>query len=266
VPEVRTGPIFGLVGQVVLFAVLTQTVGLGVAGWLVGTGYGVITCVALSRGLHRSAIAALGPADRVTLFRATLVGGVTALTVDSFTRGVPLVVLVAIAAVALALDAVDGQVARRTGTASALGARFDMEVDAFLILVLSCYAARSVGGWVLAIGAMRYAYGAATGALPWLRGSLPPRYWRKVVAATQGVVLVVVMAGVLPGPLVSVALAGSLGLLVESFGRDVGWRWQHRPVTPSPVTAGRRNVRRGAAASSTLFAQRRVRPTGAVAR
>ena len=39
------------------------------------------------------------------------------------------------------LDAVDGQVARRTGTVSALGARFDMEVDAFLILVLSVYVA-----------------------------------------------------------------------------------------------------------------------------
>ena len=43
--------------------------------------------------------------------------------------------------VALALDGVDGQVARRTGTVSALGARFDMEVDAFLVLVLSVHVA-----------------------------------------------------------------------------------------------------------------------------
>ncbi len=40
--------------------------------------------------------------------------------------------LVALASAALVLDAVDGQVARRTGTATALGARFDGEVDAFL--------------------------------------------------------------------------------------------------------------------------------------
>ncbi|GAA4940924.1 hypothetical protein GCM10023238_03240 [Streptomyces heliomycini] len=42
-------------------------------------------------------------------------------------------------AVALILDGVDGKVARRTGTSTPLGARFDMEVDAFLILVLSVY-------------------------------------------------------------------------------------------------------------------------------
>ena len=95
---------------------------------------------------------------------------------------------------ALVLDAVDGLVARRTGTSSALGARFDMEVDAFLILVLSVYVARSMGAWVLAIGAMRYAYLVATWALVWMRGSPPPRYWSKVVAAIQGVVLAVVAA------------------------------------------------------------------------
>ena len=47
---------------------------------------------------------------------------------------------------ALLLDAVDGGVARRTGTVSGFGARFDMEVDAFLILVLSGYVAGRLGG------------------------------------------------------------------------------------------------------------------------
>jgi phosphatidylglycerophosphate synthase len=143
------------------------------------------------------------------------------------------VVLVTLAAVALALDAVDGKVARRTGTASALGARFDMEVDAFLLLVLSVYVTRPVAGWALAIGAMRYAFVVATWVLPWMRGSLPPRYWRKVVAATQGVVLVFAAADVLPQPLTAAVLAVSLALLVESFGRDVGWLWRHRPLQPS---------------------------------
>ena len=160
-PAVRTGPLIGLTGQLVLLAVLARTVGLGVAGWLAGAAYGLVTCAALTRALNRSGRAALGPADRVTLARATLVGGVAALTVDSFARPAPVAVLVVLATVALVLDAVDGQVARRTGTASALGARFDMEVDAFLLLVLSVYVARPLGGWVLAIGAMRYAYVAA---------------------------------------------------------------------------------------------------------
>jgi phosphatidylglycerophosphate synthase len=206
------------------------TVGLGAAGWLTGVGYGLVTCAALTRGLSRARAGALGPADRVTLTRATLVGGVTALTVDSFDRQVPVGVLVALTVVALVLDAVDGQVARRTRTVSALGARFDMEVDAFLILVLSVYVARPTGGWVLAIGAMRYAFVGASWVLPWMRGALPPRYWRKVVAAIQGVVLVFATADVLPRPLMAAALAASLALLVESFGRDVRWLSRHRPV------------------------------------
>jgi phosphatidylglycerophosphate synthase len=230
-----------LVGQVVLVAALGRTVGLGLAGWLAGLGYGLVLCAVLNRGLDRSGLLSLGPADRVTLTRATLVGGVTALTVDSFVHQRPVVVLVALASVALVLDAVDGSVARHTATASGLGARFDMEVDAFLLLVLSVYAARTVDGWVLAIGAMRYAYVAAGWVLPWLRGLLLPRYWRKVVSATQGVVLVVAAADALPRPLVTAALAVSLALLIESFGRDVGWLWSHR-VVRSP---GRESVRSG---------------------
>src|SRR5262249_35133194 len=142
VPTMRTGPLVGLAGQLVLLDVLARTVGLGAAGWLAGMAYGLVTCAALTRGLHRSGATALRPADPVPLTGATLVGGVAALTVDSLARPAPVGLLVALATVALALDAVDGRVARGTGTASALGARFDMEVDAFLILVLSGYAAR----------------------------------------------------------------------------------------------------------------------------
>jgi phosphatidylglycerophosphate synthase len=237
VRTVRTGPVAGLIGQIVLFAALTGTVGLGVAGWLAGMAYAAVLCAALSRGMHRSGTASLGPADRVTLTRASLIGGVVALTADSFTRQAPVTALVALVVVALVLDGVDGWVARRTGTSSALGARFDMEVDAFAILVLSVYVAGPVGTWVLVIGAMRYAYVAAGWALPWLRGSLPPRYWRKVVAATQGVTLVVATAGVLPQPVVTAALAVALALLAESFGRDVRWLWFQHAATPAVAAA-----------------------------
>ncbi|HEX6756501.1 MAG TPA: CDP-alcohol phosphatidyltransferase family protein [Mycobacteriales bacterium] len=189
-----------------------------------GGSAGLLLYVLLARGL---AGAPLGPADRVTLTRATLAGGVAALAADSFTRPAPVPVLVTLATVALALDWADGRVARRTGTASALGARFDMEVDAFLLLVLSAYVAPAAGVWVLAIGGMRYAYVAAARLLPWLSGPLPPRQWRKVVAAIQGVVLVVAAADVLPRPLTTAALAAALALLAESFGREILWRWHH---------------------------------------
>jgi phosphatidylglycerophosphate synthase len=249
VPTVRTGPVIGLIVQVVLLACLAGKVGLDGAGWLAGITYGTITCAALTWGLHRSGADRLGPADWVTLARATLVGGVAALTVDSFDRPVPVVLLVTLTIVALLLDGVDGQVARRTGTVSALGARFDMEVDASLILVLGAYVMRPFGGWVLTLGLMRYAFVVAIWVLPWMRGTLPPRFWRKVVAATQGVVLVTATAHVLPRSLILTALVAALILLVESFGRDVVWLWVHRPATVAPVPVPAR-VRRAQPAPS----------------
>ena len=231
---VHTGPLIGLIAQLALLVTLAGAVGLSGAGWGVGITCAVITNSALARGLARHGDR-LGPADRVTLTRATLAGGVAALTADSFVRPAPVTTLVALAVVALLLDAVDGWVARRTATVSTLGAHFDMEVDAFLILVLSVYVARSAGGWVLAIGAARYAFVAAGWLLPWMRGPLPLRYWRKVVAATQGVVLTFVATDILPGFLTEAALAVSLALLAESFGRDVWWLWRHRRVEPGPI-------------------------------
>lgn len=225
---VRTGPVIGLLVQTVLLAVLAGTVGLGAAGWVAGLAYGAALCALLSRGMARSGAGALSPADRVTLSRAVLVGGVTALAADSVGRSAPVALMVVLTSVALALDAVDGYTARRTGTTSELGARFDMEIDSFLVLVLCLHVAPSVGGWVLAIGAMRYVFVAASWVLGWMRGSLPPRYWRKVVAAIQGVVLTVAMGDVLPGPLTTVVLLASVALLVESFGRDVVWLWTTR--------------------------------------
>ncbi|MFD0663662.1 CDP-alcohol phosphatidyltransferase family protein [Thermocatellispora tengchongensis] len=156
----------------------------------------------------------------------------TALVVSAaFAPGVPRAPIVALGAAVLLLDWADGQVARRTGTETALGARFDMEVDAFLILVLSAYAAASAGPWALAIGLMRYAWVAAGRAAPWLRAPLPPSLARKAVAAVQGIVLVAAAAGVTPRPVTTAMVAAALALLAWSFGRDgVGlWRTRHRP-------------------------------------
>jgi len=169
-----------------------------------------------------------GPADYVTAVRAVLSAVVALLVIDVLVGGEHTTTIVTLAALALALDLVDGQVARRTGTASAFGARFDMEVDAFLIAVLSVQVAGTYGWWVLLIGAMRYLYAAAAEFLPWLRLSLPPRRSAKVIAAIQGVTLVVAASRLLPDALVRVALALALALLVESFGQDCWAQWRRR--------------------------------------
>src|SRR3954462_6046785 len=184
---------------------------------------------ALSRALHRSRLRSFGPANRVTLGRATLVGGVTALVADSFQDSPPVTLFVGLTAVALILDGVDGKVARATGTSTPLGARFDMEVDAFLILVLSVYVSMSQGPWVLLIGAMRYGFVAAARVWNWLNAPLPPSLARKTVAALQGILLLVAASGYLPHTATFGVVAVALGTLVWSFGRDVLWLWRtHR--------------------------------------
>ena len=229
----------GFVSVLALLGLLALAVGLGGAGWATGVACGLFVNGALARGLAHHGSGGLGPAGRVTLTRAVLVCGIAALTADSFGRSTPVATLVGLTVVALALDAVDGKVARRTGTVSALGARFDMEIDAFLILVLSVYVAPAAGWWVLTIGLARYALLLAERMLPWLRRPVPPRHWRKWVAAIQGIVLVVAAAGVLPAVVSEPALLVALALLAESFGRDVWWLWRQRNSAELPVVADR---------------------------
>ncbi|WP_336317913.1 CDP-alcohol phosphatidyltransferase family protein [Streptomyces lavendofoliae] len=254
----RLEPALGAAAQLVLLLLLGTVTGLGPAGWLTGLVFTVALWGVLTRALFRSwpGPAPFGPANAVTLARATLVGAVTALVADLCASRPPVPALAALITVALVLDAVDGRVARRTGTATPFGARFDMEVDAFLILVLSVQVALSTGVWVLAIGAMRYVFVAAARVLPWLDGPLPPSTARKAVAAVQGVVLLVAGTGVLPAAPACVAVAAALALLVWSFARDVRWLWRVRAPGRSRRAAGGagRPVRR---ASSGATGRRR---------
>src|SRR6516162_7954504 len=225
-PTIRLATILGMLATAALLGIVSATAGLGVAGWIAGLATGSAATALLVTARMRSDQPAIHPADWVTLTRALLIAGVAGLVADSFVRPVSITALVTISAVALALDAVDGQVARRTGTATPLGARIDGEVDAFLILLLSIVVAQDYGGWVLAIGAARYALLLAGWLIPWLAAPLPPRYWRKVVAAVQGIVLTVAASGVPDRRTGMIAVAIALLLLAESFGRDVIWLYR----------------------------------------
>jgi phosphatidylglycerophosphate synthase len=235
-PTVRFGVVTGLLAQAAVLGSLASTVGLTPGGWVVGLACGWAVNATLARGLAAAGGGGLerrlGLANRITLARATLVGGVAALILDGFFHPVAsgrLDALVVLASIALVLDAVDGFVARRTHTVTALGARFDMEIDAFLIFVLSCHVAQSRGVWVVAIGLARYAFVASGWLLPWLRLPAPPRHWCKTVAAIQGIVLTVATAGLLPREWLVGLVVVALALLAESFGHDIGWLWIHRP-------------------------------------
>jgi phosphatidylglycerophosphate synthase len=225
-PDVRLAAVSGVLATAVLLGIVSVTAGLGAAGWITGLATGPAAAALLATARARSDQPALHPADWVTLTRLVLIAGVAALVADSFGRPAAITALVALASVALALDAVDGQVARRTGTATSLGARIDGEADAFLILLLSIAVARDYGGWVLAIGAARYLFLLAGWLIPWLRAPLPPRFWRKVVTAVQGVALTVAAAGVTSRLAGIIAVAVALVLLAESFGRDVVWLYR----------------------------------------
>jgi phosphatidylglycerophosphate synthase len=256
----RSARVVPVPATVVVLAAVAASAGLSATGWFAGMVCSVIVTAGVARLSSRYALERLGAADWVTLARVTLAVGVGALVAESFDHRARVSMLVSLAAFALVLDAVDGWVARRTRTMSAFGARFDGEADAFLILILSVYVARSAGPWVLAIGAARYVFLAAGWALQWMDAPPPPRYWRKVVAAIQGIALTVAAADILPLGLTRVILIVALALLGESFGRDVWRLWSNRHTHPDSdlVTAAvpprRRRPRAAAGAIALVLA------------
>jgi phosphatidylglycerophosphate synthase len=124
-----------------------------------------------------------------------------------------------------ALDGLDGWLARRSSLVSAFGARFDMETDALLIMVLSALAWTwgRAGAWVLACGLMRYAFVAAAWAWPWMARPLPPSLRRKAVCVVQILGLAIVVAPVITPPLSGWLAAITLAALSWSFAVDVAW-------------------------------------------
>jgi phosphatidylglycerophosphate synthase len=226
---VHLAPLLSVFGGVAGLAAVGRFDALSAAGWIAGLLYLVVSNALLARGLRERHAAAFGWANAATALRSTMVGVLTGMVATSFTEPIAVPLLVGLSAPALALDAVDGWLARRTRSVSELGARFDLEVDAFLLLILSAYVARDLGWWVVVIGMLRYAFVAAGWLLPWMRATLPPRYWRKVVTAAAGISLVIAASGVLPSWAGVLVVLVALALLLESFGRDVLWLIRQRP-------------------------------------
>jgi len=177
-----------------------------------------------------------GAANLTTTARGALVAMLAGLTGERV-RDV-LAFATVVAGVAAALDGLDGWLARRTRLASAFGARFDMETDALLILVLAVLAWQSAraGPWVLASGLMRYAFVAAGRVVPCLRQPLPPSQRRKSVAVAQVVALIVALAPVVPAGYGRGVAAAGLAALALSFALDLAWLIRNAASANAPVS------------------------------
>lgn len=192
--------------------------------------YGVVALL-LMRGWPESLrTRGFGAANRVTLGRAALAMPVMALCLPPVDLGsIGRWWVIGLSTVVMVLDGVDGRVARRTGTQSTFGARFDMELDAALIMALSIlvWAGGHAGVWCLLIGLMRYGFVAAGWVWPALNAELPDSMRRKVVCVVQGVVLLVALGPIIPPLVAEVVVAAGLAALVYSFAVDVRWALVH---------------------------------------
>lgn len=181
-----------------------------------------------------------GPANRITLARLGSMALLAALVGEALPRpplaAMPVAAwwLVVVATITAVLDAADGALARRSGLASAFGARFDMETDAAFTLVLCALVlqAGQAGAWVLAAGGMRYAFVAAARPWPRLAGALPPSRRRQTVCVVQITTLIVCLGPIVPPGLAALLAALSLALLTLSFAIDVRTLARQRPTPP----------------------------------
>lgn len=138
-----------VVRREVVWCVLAGAVGLGAQ--------------VIARRAWRTATGHVALANLLTLVRLGLVVALPALF-----SSMPPALFTPLLLMLLALDGVDGWLARTRGESSAFGATLDMETDALGVMVLSLLLWREldVGPWVLAAGLWRYVYAAAISLVP----------------------------------------------------------------------------------------------------
>lgn len=204
--------VLGAPGSFVIVAMLA----FGVVA-LVSTGY-----------LHGHPFERFGPANLVTTLRVTAVSIVVALLGVLTTPAAAWTAAIA-GCTSTLLDGVDGWLARRTGMSSEFGARYDMEIDALLIMSLAALAWRhdKAGVWILLAGAMRYLFVAAGYAWTWMNTPLPASLRRKAVCVVQIVGLILAVTPLVPVPISTGIALITLLSLTWSFAVDTRWLWRH---------------------------------------
>jgi phosphatidylglycerophosphate synthase len=203
-----------------------------VSGWYpvkAGAVFAAILVIVLARWRGHHPFPTFGLANRITTTRALFVALLAGFIGEATHTGIA-ASAVGIGALATTLDGVDGWAARRTRSESAFGARFDMEVDALLVQVLSIlvWQQGKAGAWVLLSGLLRYLFGAAGWVFPWLQRPVAPNIQRKAICIIQITGLLVALLPSIAPPASAFIAAVALIILTYSFAVDTVWLWQHR--------------------------------------
>jgi phosphatidylglycerophosphate synthase len=185
-------------------------------GWLslaVAASFGALLWLARARYTPRGSF---GAANAVTLLRLLLL---CALGLGRSPPG-PREALVLL--LVLALDGLDGWLARRNAASSAFGARFDMEVDACMVLLaaLLLFVGQRLGPFILVAGALRYAYVLLLALAPRARAEAPASSLGRHAFALTAVAL---CASAWPLPHHRWLAAAATLLLAWSFARSLVW-------------------------------------------
>jgi phosphatidylglycerophosphate synthase len=208
---------------VVVAATAAGTAGLPCTPPIAVALFAVVGAIVVHGQWRHGAGRRFGSANRVTLTRAAMTSVLAGFIpeADLLDPSWRLALSLA-AAAALLLDGLDGRLARRHGTATRFGARFDMEIDALAALVLSLLVFRTgqAGAWVILLGAARYLYVLAGLALPALAAEPPPSVTRKAICVVMLASLVVSLSPLLPGGIAAPLCAGAGFLLIYSFAID----------------------------------------------
>ncbi|MDD9907117.1 MAG: CDP-alcohol phosphatidyltransferase family protein [Rhodospirillaceae bacterium] len=188
------------------------------------TAFAILSALLLLGATRFGALRPFGAANAVTTVRV----GLLALLIGSAADAAVTLATwwpAALAGVALALDGLDGALARRLGTESRFGALFDQETDALLILVLTVALALAgkTGIWIVAAGLMRYLLLASGWIWPVLAEPLPKSRLRSGVCAVMVGSLVLCLLPPVAPATANVFGAIALTALTLSFGKDLIW-------------------------------------------
>jgi len=175
--------------------------------------------ISFSSLIHRSSksLAKMNPpggyANWVTGFRLVLI------LIGSFLFGIVSTnTILAIMLTAVLLDVVDGFLARKFDHASNFGSYFDMEVDAYFVLLMCFYYFQyeDIGWWILFPGVLRYLYKVVVTLIPKPTFKEKKQKYASIIAGIFFVLLIVCLIS--PSEIRNILLLIGSFLIVVSFG------------------------------------------------